>query len=113
MQNSIIDLLILGFVALLVIQIFTFLKIFKIVKHLNKLLFEVRILFKQSGIFYQPQKNAVFKDKSCQYCKYRISFIQLDDEEVRDNFYYRCKKHDIEIGLSDTCQQFDREFRTT
>jgi len=107
------EFLLLGFIALLIIQVYTFVKVFRIVKHLNKLLFEIRILFKHSGIFFQPQKNKVIKAKSCQYCKSRISFIQIDDDENSDNFYYRCKKHNIEVGLSDTCQQFEREFRTT
>jgi hypothetical protein len=80
---------------------------------MNKLLFEVRLLFKHSGIFYQPQKNKIIKSNSCQHCIHRISFIQITDEETRDNFYYKCKKHDIEIDLSDSCTQFERDYRQT
>jgi len=106
------DILLLGFIILLIIQIFIFIKFFRIVKQLNKLLFEVRILFKQSGIFFQPQRNKIVKSNSCQYCKFRISFIQINEENDRDNFYYKCNKHDIEVNLSNTCKQFERDFRT-
>lgn len=106
-----IDFLLIALIILFAIQVITFFKIVSIIKQMNKLLFEVRLLFKHSGIFYQPQKNSVIKSNSCQYCKYRMSFIQLSDEEEKDNFYYKCKKHEIEISLSDSCAQFQRDFR--
>jgi len=105
------DFLLVALMILFVIQMVTFVKIVAIIKQMNKLLFEVRILFKHSGIFFQPQKNNVIKSNSCQYCKYRMSFIQLTDDEGKDNFYYKCKKHDIEILLSDSCAQFQRDYR--
>jgi hypothetical protein len=78
---------------------------------MNKLLFEVRLLFKNSGIFYQPQKEKVIKSNSCQFCQHRISFIQLTDETKHDNFYYKCSKNNIEITLADTCSSFVRDYR--
>jgi hypothetical protein len=105
------DYLLIAFLILFGIQAVTFFKIISILRQMNKLLFEVRLLFKHSGIFFQAQKNKVIKSNSCQYCKYRRSFIQLTDEESKDNFYYKCKKHDIEISLSDSCAQFQRDYR--
>jgi len=105
------DFLLIALIIFFAIQILSFFKIVAIIKQMNKLLFEVRILFKHSGIFFQPQRNNVVKSNSCQYCKYRMSFIQITDEENRDNFYYKCKKHDIEISLSDSCAQFQRDYR--
>ena len=106
-----IDILLIALIVLFAIQVITFFKIVSIIRQMNKLLFEVRLLFKHSGIFYQPQKNKIIKSNSCQYCRYRMSFIQLTDEESKDNFYYKCKKHDIEISLSDSCAQFQRDYR--
>ncbi len=105
------DFLLIALLIFFAILVVTFLKIVSIIGQMNKLLFEVRLLFKHSGIFFQPQKNKVIKSNSCQYCKYRRSFIQLTDEESKDNFYYKCKKHDIEISLSDSCAQFQRDYR--
>ena len=105
------DIFLIAIVILFIIQIVTFVKVATIVKKMNKLLFEVRILFKQSGIFFQPHKNKVIKSNSCQFCKYRSSFIQISDEINKDNFYYRCQKHDEEISLSDSCGQFERDYR--
>lgn len=105
------DFLLIALLILFAIQVVTFLKIVAIIKQMNKLLFEVRILFKHSGIFFRPQKNSVIKSNSCQYCKFRMSFIQITEEENKDNFYYKCKNHDIEISLSDSCTHFQRDYR--
>ena len=105
------DILLAAIFILFAVQVITILKVVNIIKQLNKLLFEVRVLFKHSGIFYQPQKNKVVKFNSCQYCKFRMSFIQITEEENKDNFYYKCKKHDIEIELTDSCKQFERDYR--
>ncbi|MEE9119577.1 MAG: hypothetical protein V3U02_13420 [Calditrichia bacterium] len=105
------DFLLIALLILFGIQAVTFFKIISTLRQMNKLLFEVRLLFKHSGIFFQPQKNKVIKSNSCQYCKYRRSFIQLTDEDSKDNFYYKCQKQDIEILLSDSCAQFQRDYR--
>ena len=105
------DILLIILLILFTAQIITFLKVFSIVKQMNKLLFEVRLLFKHSGIMYEPQKDKISKSNSCQHCRYRVSYIELTDEENRDNFYYKCKKHNIEIFLSDSCAHFQRDYR--
>lgn len=105
------DILLIFLVILFVVQIITFVKVFSIVKQMNKLLFEVRLLFRHSGIFYEPRKDKITKSNSCQHCKYRISYIELTDEKNRDNFYYKCKKHNIEIFLTDSCAHFQRDYR--
>ena len=105
------DVLLIAFIALFTIQVVIFIKFITILRQMNKLLFEVRILFKHSGIFFLPQSKNVIKSNSCQYCKYRMSFVQLSDEKEQDNFYYKCKMHDIEISLSDSCNQFQRDYR--
>jgi len=105
------DFLLISILILFAIQLVTFFKIVTIIRQMNKLLLEVRLLFKHSGIFFKPKKNKVVHSNSCQYCKYRMSFIQITDEENRDNFYYKCKNHDIEISLSDSCAQFQRDYR--
>ena len=93
------DFLLISLIILFIIQVITFFKIVSIIRHMNKLLLEVRLLFRHSGIFFKPQKNNVIKSNSCQYCKSRMSFIQITDEENKDNFYYKCKNYDIEISL--------------
>jgi hypothetical protein len=105
-----IEIFIVALVILLIVQAVTFIKIMRIVRQVNKLLLEVRILFKNSGIYYHPQQNKLIKSNTCQYCRYRLSFIQITEESEKDNFYYKCKKHDKAISLVDTCQQFERDF---
>ena len=105
------DFLLIALIVLFIIQVITFIKLVTIMRQMNKLLFEVRILFKHSGIFFLPQSKNVIKSNSCQYCKYRMSFVQLSDEKEQDNFHYKCKMHDIDISLSDSCEQFHRDYR--
>ena len=102
--------LVVSLLVLFIVQIVTFLKVLLIIRHTNRLLFEVRLLFKHSGVQNNDRDSTVLNFKVCQHCKHRLSFIQISNEPASDNFYYKCKKHDIEILLSDTCDQFAREY---
>ena len=108
-----VEIFIVTLVILFMVQAFTFIKVMRIIKQVSKLLFEVRILFKNSGIYYEAKQNRLIKSNTCQYCRNRLSFIQIADESDRNSFYYICKKHDTQITLSDTCQQFERDFQST
>ena len=88
------DFLLIALIVLFIIQVITFIKLVTIMRQMNL-----------------PQNNNVIKSNSCQYCKYRMSFVQLSDEKEQDNFYYKCKMHDIDISLSDSCEQFHRDYR--
>ena len=37
--------------------------------------------------------------------------FQITDEENKDNFYYKCIKNDVEIELTDSCKQFERDYK--
>jgi len=96
-------------VVLFVIQILTVGKLFSVVRQMNSLLFEIRILFKSTGVYYVKEKKKVIHIDHCQYCKYRMSFIQVTNEMQNDQFYYRCKLKNVEISLSDSCEKFERD----
>ena len=100
----------IGIVVLLfVIQVLTVGKLFSVVRQMNSLLFEIRILFKSTGVYYVKEKKKVLNINNCQYCKYRMSFIQVTSDIQNDQFYYRCKLRNIEITLSDSCENFKRD----
>jgi len=101
--------LLIVLLAMFIVQMFTFWKIARIIHQVNKLLFEIRLMFKHSGISYEPKKKAIMEYKICQYCRHRISFIQISDNAESDNFYYKCKKSNIEISLSSSCSEFERD----
>lgn len=88
----------------------TFTKLVQILKQINKLLFEVRIYFKNSGIFYEPRKNNIIRSDTCQYCIHRMSYINITGSTENDDFYYKCRRRNIDILLSDSCDQFERDF---
>jgi len=99
-----------GIVALLfVIQIFTVGKLFAVVRQMNSLLFEIRVLFKSSGVYYVKEKKKDNYINNCRYCAYRMSFIQVMNDMHNDHFYYRCKLKNTEIKLSDSCEEFQQD----
>ena len=95
--------------VLFIIQILTFLKLIQIIKQINKFLFEFRIMMKQGSL---PAKSfsSFYNKNTCQFCKHRLSFIQISDDDITDNFYYKCRKRNIEITLTDTCSKFERDY---
>ena len=103
------DLLIIGLLALFVIQLFVFYKIVTIVRQFTRLLLEVRLLFRHAGISYEHNKKEIMDLKTCQFCKYRLPYIKISENDTVDDFYHKCKKKDIEITLNDTCDQFERD----
>ena len=107
-----VALFIVTLIILLFIQIITFVKVIRLVRQVSKMLLEIRLLFKNSGIYYVPNQNRVIKAMTCQYCRYRQTYIHISDHIDKENFYYVCKKHEKEISLSDGCEEFDRDFQS-
>ena len=101
--------LLIVLLVLFFIQILAFLKLIKIIKQINKFLFEFRILLKRGSIS-APKYSSIFYKNTCQYCKHRMSFIQITDGDITDNFYYKCRKKNVEIALADTCNKFERDY---
>jgi hypothetical protein len=96
-------------IILFAIQILAFLKLIQVIKQINKFLFEFRILIKQ-GSLSSKNFSSIFYKNTCQFCKHRMSFIQISDDVITDNFYYKCRKRNIEISLADTCNKFERDY---
>ena len=103
------DILIIGLVALFIIQLFVFYKIVMIVRQFTRLLLEVRLLFRHAGISYEHNTKKIVDLKTCQFCKYRLPYIKISENDTVDDFYHKCKKKDIEINLNDTCNLFERD----
>lgn len=98
--------------ALLIIQAFIFYKISGIINNVNRMLLEVRNISLKMNTAGEPFKNKLITSNSCYYCRYRMSFIQINEsEDNADNFYYKCKKHNLEISLTDSCKQFEEDYR--
>jgi len=108
-----IELFVITLLILVFVQIFTFVKVMRLVSQISKMLLEVRLLFKNSGIYYLPNENRIVKATTCRYCRFRQTFIHLTEQVEQDNFYYLCKKHEKEVALSDRCEQFERDFQST
>ncbi len=95
--------------GLVIAQLLVILKLIGSLKATNQLLMEVRLIFKRAGIYFEPDKKNFIAERSCQYCKHRVTYIQITDDTGSDAFYYRCRKRNIEIRLGDTCDAFQRD----
>lgn len=51
--------------------------------------------------------------KTCQFCKFRLSFIQMGEEKSDpEDFYYKCQLKNIPITLEDSCESFEIDKNT-
>ncbi|MBN2366440.1 MAG: hypothetical protein JXL67_09735 [Calditrichaeota bacterium] len=49
--------------------------------------------------------------KTCQFCKYRLSYINMKDRESEvEDFYYKCRLRNIEVTLEDSCDRFETDY---
>jgi len=96
-------------IGLVIAQFYIIVKLVNSLRGTNKLLMELRLIFKKSGIYFEPGRKQVVADNSCQYCRFRISYIQITDDSGSDAFYYRCSKRNLEIRLADSCDGFQRD----
>jgi len=95
--------LLTAFFILLIVQVFALLKVRRIINHLNYLLYEVRLIKRKFVL--KPGQGV--KADHCQYCRFRQSYIKAYSDSADDDFYYRCKLHNIEITLNHSCKQFE------
>jgi hypothetical protein len=105
------EIILIGFVLFFIIQIVILTRIVFIIRRFTKILFEIRLIFKHSGLSYEPKINLVIKDDVCEHCKFRMPYIETSGEASLDNFYYKCKKRNVEIDLNDTCKFFKRDYQ--
>lgn len=102
-----------------IVGIILFLFIFQLV-----ILFRIKTLFQQilfymesvSRFFYKLQNSTGIRAKkvqlpqTCQFCKHRLSFIHMSDNKGEaEDFYYKCRLHNIEVQLTDTCKHFEKD----
>jgi hypothetical protein len=105
------EILLIGFVLFFIVQAVILVRIVFIIRRFTKILFEIRLMFKHAGLSYDQNKNLVIKEDICEHCQYRMPYIEMSDEASLDNFYYKCKKRNVEIDLSDTCKFFKRDYQ--
>jgi len=109
-RSTLIYFLLLILIFLTVLQIISFSKLIQTMRHMTKMLLEIRLIFKKSGIYYDQHSQRVVAHKTCQFCRHRMSYIKTADDDENEGFYYRCKQRNIEITLDYSCEHFNRDF---
>ena len=111
LENSLIfKIIVVALLSIIVVQLLLLLRIRQV---LNNMSYYVEIL---SKFFYRvgstgsnPAQNDTAL-RTCQFCKYRMSFIHMGEKERNsEDFYYRCKLRNVDIALKDTCGHFEGE----
>ncbi|MGD9898943.1 MAG: hypothetical protein AB7T22_07415 [Calditrichaceae bacterium] len=89
--------------VLFVIQVIALLRMRRIITQLNQLLRSMGVLQKR-GL----KTNTAVVPKNCNNCKFRQAFIRVNQSYAsEDEFYYRCKIHQMEVALNHCCDKFE------
>ena len=73
--------------------------------------FQLEIKDENSQIVeYEFRNDSIIRSNICQYCKHRMSYINITGETESSDFYYKCRRRNIDILLSDSCEQFAKDF---
>jgi hypothetical protein len=91
-------------------QLFIILRIKKILLQISFYIESISRFFYRVGISSSLRAKREGGPKTCQNCKFRISFIHMSENEAEvEDFYYKCRLRNVEIDLKDSCQQFEPE----
>ncbi|MEJ2049015.1 MAG: hypothetical protein P8Y60_04090 [Calditrichota bacterium] len=96
--------------SIFLFQLFIILRIKKILLQISFYIESISRFFYRVGISSSLRAKTEVGPKTCQYCKYRMSFIHMSENEAEvEDFYYKCRLRNVEIDLKDSCQQFEPE----
>jgi hypothetical protein len=109
-DTTTIGLLVIAVVLLLILQIIMLFRIRGIIKQISFYIESISRFFYRVGISAATNVKKPQAPKTCQFCKFRLSFIHMSEHkgEVED-FYYKCQLRNIEIQLDDTCEQYEKD----
>jgi len=94
--------LLIAFIVLLVVQIITLIRVRQFITRLRNTLMEFSEIKKKPSSMILPKQL-----RTCQFCKYRLTYIKANIAHNKEKFYYRCRLSDHEIELTSTCKKFE------
>ena len=97
--------LLIAFILLLIVQIIALVRVKQLINRLRHTLVDLRNM-QRNEAFILPRQL-----RTCQFCKYRMSYIKANISGNKENFYYRCSYHDKNVSLKSTCKQFEFDDR--
>jgi hypothetical protein len=111
LENSMIfKIIVVALLSIIVVQLLLLLRIRQVLKNMS---YYVELLSKFFYRFGNTGNKPVQNDTSlrtCQFCKFRMSFIHMGEKDQNsEDFYYRCKLRNADISLKDTCDHFEGE----
>lgn len=68
--------------------------------------------------FLRSSKSTIIDNKdlipqTCQFCKFRLSFIEMGEEKSEpEDFYYKCQLRNEPVTLEDSCERFEIDRKT-
>jgi len=105
-----VGVIIVVLLTLFISQLYYLLKIKKILNQLTRYSDYYLKIFSRTGNPAQFSANQNRIPQTCQFCKYRMSYIQMGgDENSPEDFYYKCRLNNISIKLNDYCNRYESE----
>ena len=110
-DNNLLAILLILVVGVLVVQAYMMLRIRQILQvlsiHADSLMYYFRKLLSREAL---PYNAASQMPKTCQFCKHRLAYINTTKTSHDANdFYHRCGLRNVNITLSDSCEQFQTD----
>ena len=95
---------------LFALQTLVLIRIRKLLQNISSYTENISKFFYKYGVFTVFKPKTDLAPKTCQYCKFRLSFIHMGNNESGvEDFYYKCKLQNTDIRLQDTCEHFESE----
>lgn len=105
-----IGILFLALFGLFLFQVIILLRIKSILQQISFYIESISRFFYRIGVTSALRQKKETYPKTCQFCKNRLSFIHMSENEGEvEDFYYKCRLRNTEITLDDTCEQFENE----
>ena len=110
-ENSMIfKIIVVALLSIIVVQLLLLLRIRQVLKNMSYYMETLsKFFYRFGGSAATGTQNDVAL-RTCQYCKYRMSFIHMGEKEKNsEDFYYKCRLRNVDITLKDTCEHFEGE----
>jgi len=97
-------------ICLFILQIIFLLRVKNILQQITFYIESISRFFYRFGAASAGISREIKIPRTCQTCKYRLSFIHMTENkgEVED-FYYKCQLRNSEINLDDICEQYEKD----
>ncbi len=101
---------ILSLIFLVIFQFILLVRIRRLLDNVSRYTENLSKLFYRAGTSSVKLLEGDAFPKTCQFCRYRLSYIHMGDKDSEvEDFYYKCRLRNIEVTLNDSCDRYEKD----